>query len=249
MRIVGQTSPQRWKIKKLSMRLRFDRDFGGPGRLRYPLYGDPTATDEFNTLTVDARHNNTWAYQGGSEPTEQRRRAQYLRDQIAADLHRAMGGISPHGRYVHTFVNGVYWGIYNLHERPDEDFNVSYRGGEREDWIDIRHGTVVVSGSLEPYRDLHSLARDADSVAGYAAVEEILEVDDFIAYMLVNLGLGNGDWGPKNYYVSYNPNISDGKWRYHSWDAEKVFQSLNDDITGRDVRNDRKLWMRAVGAS
>lgn len=234
VRIVGQTSPQRWKIKKLSMRLRFDREFGGPGTLRYPLYDDPTATDEFNTLTVDARHNNTWAYQGGSEPTEQRRRAQYLRDQTAADLHRSMGGFSPHGRYVHTFVNGVYWGMYNLHERPDDAFNASYQGGERDEWIDLRHGTVVVSGSRAPYTELHSMAREADTPEGYAAIEEILDIDDFISYMMVNLGLGNGDWGPKNYYVSYNPNLPDGKWRYHSWDAEKVFQNLNDNIMSRN---------------
>ncbi len=233
VRIVGQTSPNRWKIKKLSMRLRFDKEFG-PGTLRYPLYDDPTAVEEFNTLTVDARHNNTWAYQGGSEPTEQRRRAQYLRDQTAADLHRAMGGFSPHGRYVHTYVNGVYWGMYNLHERPDDAFNATYQGGERDEWVDLRHGTVVVSGDRAPYTALHNMAREADTAEGYAAIEEILDVDDFISYMLVNLGLGNGDWGPKNYYVSYNPVDPNGKWRYHSWDAEKVFQNLNDDVTGRN---------------
>ena len=230
VRIVGQTSPNRWKIKKLSMRLRFDEEFG-PGTLRYPVYDDPDAVDEFNTLTVDARHNNTWAYQGGSEPTEQRRRAQYLRDQTAADLHRAMGGHSPHGRYVFTFVNGVFWGIYNLHERPDDAFNATYQGGDRSEWSVLRHGTVTVSGedSLRKYRDLASLARNASASDVYAQVQEQLDIDDFISYMLVNLGLGNGDWGPKNYYVSLNP--LDGKWRYHSWDAEKVFQRLNDDKT------------------
>ena len=233
IRIVGQTSPRRWKIKKLSMRLRFDGDYG-PGMLRYPIYDEPLAAEEFNTLTVDARHNNTWAYQGGSEPTKQRRRAQYLRDQTAADLHRAMGGLSPHGRYVHTFVNGVYWGMYNLHERPDDAFNTSYQGGERKDWVCLRHGSAVISGSRAPYVALHELSESAGTAEGYAEIEGILDIDDFISYLLVNFGLGNRDWGPKNYYVSRNPYVSDAKWRYHSWDAEKVFQRLNDDITNRN---------------
>lgn len=234
VRIVGQTSPQRWKIKKLSMRLRFDTDYG-PGKLRYPLYDDPTAVDEFNTLTVDARHNNTWAYNGGSIPSQQREWAQYLRDQTAADLHRGMGGISPHGRYVFTFVNGVFWGMYNLHERPDDAFNATYQGGNRADWVVTRHGDpgnggVDVSGdAISLYRELNSFARDADDPDVYAQMEQQLDIDDFINYMIVNVGLGNGDWGHKNYYASLSP--LDGKWRYHSWDAEKVFQRLNDDIS------------------
>ena len=240
VRIVGQTSPQRWKIKKLSMRLRFDTDFG-PGTLKYPLYEDPTAAEEFNTLTVDARHNNTWAYQGGSEPANQRRRAQYLRDQTAADLHRAMGGISPHGRYVFAFVNGMFWGMYNLHERPDDAFNATYQGGERDEWEVSRHGNpsnggVNVSGedTIKKYQEFNNLARNADDPDVYAQIEEQLEIDDFISYMLVNIGLGNGDWGHKNYYVSKSP--LDGKWRFHSWDAEKVFESLNDDLSKRNDR-------------
>ena len=237
IRIVGQTSPQRWKIKKLSMRLRFDREFG-PGKLNYPLYDDPTAVDEFNTLTVDARHNNTWAYNGGSIPAQQREWTQYLRDQTAADLHREMGGVSPHGRYVFTFVNGVFWGMYNLHERPDDAFNASYQGGERADWVVSRHGDpgnggVDVSGdAISLYRAFNSFVRDADDPDVYAQIEDQLDVSDFINYMLVNVGLANGDWGHKNYYVSQSP--VDGKWRFHSWDAEKVFQRLNDDLTDRN---------------
>ena len=236
VRIVGQTSPQRWKIKKLSMRLRFDKEFG-PGKLNYPLYDDPDAVDEFNTLTVDARHNNTWAYDGGSIPAQQRDWTQYLRDQTAADLHQAMGGHSPHGRYVFTFVNGVFWGMYNLHERPDDAFNASYQGGKRADWEVTRHGDpsnggVNVSGedTLTKYREFNAFVRDADDPAIYAQIEEQLDLDDYISYMLVNLGLANSDWGHKNYYVSKSP--IDGKWRYHSWDAEKVFQRLNDSNVG-----------------
>ena len=237
LRIVGQTSPQRWKIKKLSMRLRFDTEFG-PSKLNYPLYDAPTAVDEFNTLTVDARHNNTWAYNGGSIPAQQREWTQYLRDQTAADLHREMGGISPHGLYVFIFVNGTFWGMYNLHERPDDAFNASYQGDKRSDWVVSRHGDpsnggVDVSGdAISLYRAFNTFVRDADDPNVYAQIEEQLDISDFIHYMLVNVGLANRDWGHKNYYVSQSP--VDGKWRFHSWDAEKVFQGLNDDLTDRN---------------
>ena len=234
VRIVGQTSPNRWKIKKLSLRLRFDGEYG-PGRLRYDLFGEEGAATNFNTLTVDARHNNTWAYQGGSEPTEQRRRAQYLRDQFTADLQRETGGHSPRGRYVHTFVNGIYWGMYNLHERPDDAWAETYFGGARSDYDVTRHGNVEVSGDIGAYRDMHQLSREnlSDPV-NYQALTEVLDIDKFIGYMLANYVTGNTDWGPKNYYASYNHTHSNGRWMFHSWDAEKGLQRLNDNVVDRN---------------
>ena len=32
------------------------------------------------------------------------------------------GGEAPHGKYVHLYLNGLYWGLYNVHERPDDSF-------------------------------------------------------------------------------------------------------------------------------
>ena len=66
------------------MRVRFTED-EGVSELEYPVFG-PDATTAFDTLVVDARLNNVWHYGGGVEPTFQRNRAQYLRDQFAADL-------------------------------------------------------------------------------------------------------------------------------------------------------------------
>ena len=39
-----------------------------------------------------------------------------------------MGGLSPHGAHAHVFINGIYWGIHTLHERPDDNFAASYFG-------------------------------------------------------------------------------------------------------------------------
>lgn len=44
----SSSSPNRWKMDKLSMRLKFRGEYG-PSKLRYPVFGD-RATDEFDTL-------------------------------------------------------------------------------------------------------------------------------------------------------------------------------------------------------
>ena len=42
---------------------------------------------------------------------QQRTRAQRSRDAWMKDSMRAMGGLGAHNRYVHLFLNGLYWGI------------------------------------------------------------------------------------------------------------------------------------------
>ena len=44
------------------------------------------------------------------------------------------------GRYVHVFINGLYWGMYNAVERPDESFAEAHFGGDKEDYDVIKHG-------------------------------------------------------------------------------------------------------------
>ena len=229
IQIVGGSSPSRWKSDKLSMRLKFNGD------LRYPVFGDE-ATDRFDTLVLDARLNNVWHYGGGVEPVPQRDRAQYTRDQYAANLHQAMGGLSPHGRHAHIMINGVYWGIHTVHERPDDNFAASYLGGDNEDYDVVKHGPDdVLQGSSVNYRQLHNLAgRDLSDQSSYEAVAALLDVDAFIDYMIMNYYIGNGDWAHHNWYASYNREDPNGRWRFHSWDAEKGLHGVNVNVTGRN---------------
>lgn len=229
IQIVGGSSTSRWKSDRLSMRLKFDGD------LRYPIFGEG-ATDRFDTLVLDAHLNNVWHYGGGSEPGWQRNRAQYTRDQYAANLHNAMGGISPHGQHAHIMINGIYWGIHTVHERPDDNFAASYLGGDNEDYDVIKHTPGnVVQGSSANYRRLHSLAgRDLSDSSNYDAVAALLDVSAFIDYMIMNDYIGNGDWAHHNWYASYNKVDPNGRWRFHSWDAEKGLHNVNDNVTGRN---------------
>jgi hypothetical protein len=236
--IVGGTSVNRWKMDKLSMRLKFKNDYG-PSTLKYPLFGVNNA-QEFNTLIVDARMNNSWAYGGdvnvqGRDLT-QRDLAQYTRDQFVADLQNDLGGYAPHGRHVHLYLNGLYWGLYWLHERPDAHFVTSYMGGNLEDFDVMKHNSSsVVSGSDQHYSAMMNIANSGlHSNNAYQLIEQYLDIPDFINYMLINFYVGNTDWAHQNWYASRNRNSGDGKWRYHSWDAEHVMEGLNNDVTARD---------------
>ena len=231
--IVGGSSPSRWKMDKLSMRLKFQAAYG-PTKLRYPVFGNE-ATDEFDTLVVDARMNNSWAYGGGvgvsRSGANQRDLAQYTRDQYVADLQNAMGGYGPRGRHVHLYLNGLYWGLYWLHERPDEHYAAAYFGGDSEDYDVLKHNSSsVVNGSRTDYRDMLNLA----GAGQYDQIQQELDVPGFIDYLLANYFVGNTDWAHQNWYASRSRVDAESRWRYHSWDAEHSMEGLTDNVTGRN---------------
>lgn len=232
VRIVGGSSTSRWKSDKLSMRLKFSPD------LRYELFGKER-TDRFDTLILDHRLNNVWHYSSTSrwnQGSDQRGRAQYTHDQFPADLHNLMGGLSPEGRYCLLYINGVLWGITELHERPDDNFAAEYLGGDNGDYDAMKHRTsTVIAGSNTNYNAMLALSRrDMNDQENYEAVARILHIENFIAYMIANYYVGNSDWAHQNWYATYNRISADGKWYYHSWDPEHCMESTNYDATGED---------------
>jgi len=231
----GGTSARRWKSYKLSMRLKF-KEVYGDSKLRHPLYGEDNA-QEFDTLILDAQLNQTWIHPDAG----QRSQAKIIQDQYIADLQNAMGGWGPHGRFVHLYLNGIYWGMYTLHERPDEHFAAAYLGGDSDDYDVLKHNASTAINPSPPldylarnsFSDMLTLVRRDQSVlANYEAVAEVLDIDAFIDYMLANFYGGNTDWSHKNWYASSNREDPNGRWRFHSWDAEHVLKSVTEDRTG-----------------
>ncbi|MDA3930401.1 MAG: CotH kinase family protein [Prolixibacteraceae bacterium] len=232
--IFGGSSTIRWKSDKLSMRLKFKSEYG-PSKLNVPLYGSNNSV-EFNTLVLDAGNNNSWHYGGQRHlsrfPYSQRAVAQYTRDQYTADLQNAMDGYSQHGFYVHLYLNGLYWGIYNLHERPDENFAATYLGGTPGDYDILKHSANgIVNGDNDNYLDVFKIAeKTSDPDLIFKGIEKKLDIPDFINYMILNYYIGNTDWDSQNWYASFNRKNANGKWRFHCWDNEHIMEQKDNSI-------------------
>ncbi|NLX13152.1 MAG: hypothetical protein GXY44_05775 [Phycisphaerales bacterium] len=216
VRMQGGSSLFRWSIFKLSLRLRFRGGYGGS--LDYPLFGEHAASS-FENLILDARHNMTWAYDGD---VVQKVRATYVRDRVAADLQLAMGGYASQGRPIHLYLNGLYWGMYWVQERPDHWFAASYLGGDGEDYDALKHNAnTVVKGSNDDYLAMFALSATApDPITALDNLRQQLAVEEFIDYMIANFYLGNADWDGSNWFASCNRFDPAGRWRWHMWDAE-----------------------------
>lgn len=240
----GHSSTTRWNSDKMSFQLKFKSPYG-PNDLNAVLFNgtaDGTnAASEFDTLVLDAGYNYTWLHPNSVQNSV----ARYVTDQVVSDLQNLAGGQAPHGKYVHLYLNGMYWGLYNLHERPDDSFAEEYFGGDKDDYDVIKHNpapdfTWADGGvtALNNYQALLAATQeDMTVLANYQAVEQLLDVDDFIDYMIVHYYAANNDWAHNNWYASRNRVEPGAKWHFHAWDQEHAFPT-NDNGDSFDVNYD-----------
>ena len=214
-------------FKKHTFRFLFKRDYGAT-KLDYPLFNFASedaegATDRFDTIILRAGFNNAWHRNSVSEEV----RAQYLRDQWVHDAQLAMGHASCHGVFVHLYLNGTYWGVYNVVERPNADFGSSYYGGKKEEWDALNsYPRNVVDGTATAWQTAHSIANGGvTSQAAHDNLKEYVDMENLIDYMLLNFYGGNQDWDDHNWYAGRH-RVPGAGFKFWSWDAERTLESI-----------------------
>ena len=219
------------KNPKHSFRLVFKEQYG-PKTLRYPLYGEDQPS-KFDQLVLRCHFGNAWQHWGEGN----REKAQYTRDVWVRRMQRRIGRTSVNALYAHLFLNGMYWGIYNIAERVDDQFGKDHLGGKKED-IDVvkieedgGNHIEAAEGTLDVWEQMTSAVAKAGSEEGYAKLDSLLDIDNFIDYMLINQYAGNTDWDHHNWYAIRRHN-SDEKtstgFQFLCWDSEIVFENVRE---------------------
>ena len=219
------------KNPKHSFRLVFKEQYG-PKTLRYPLYGEDQPS-KFDQLVLRCHFGNAWQHWGEGN----REKAQYTRDVWVRRMQRRIGRTSVNAIYAHLFLNGMYWGIYNIAERVDDQFGKDHLGGKKED-IDVvkieedgGNHLEAAEGTLDVWEQMTSAVAKAGSAEGYAKLDSLLDIDNFIDYMLINQYAGNTDWDHHNWYAIRRHN-SDEKtstgFQFLCWDSEIVFENVRE---------------------
>ncbi len=233
VRIQGGAFRSHSLTKKHSLRLLFKKAYG-VSKLRYPLFG-PGAPDRFDTITLRAGANDGYAW-SAARLTEQ-----YTRDEFGRSLQIASGNAGSHGLFVHLYINGVYWGLYNPVERPDETFGATYYGGEEEDWDALSHGgvtngdanafeamvlqTAAAQSSLAEYMKLQGCNPDGTHNPAYP---HLLDVPQYVDYLVVNVWGGNWDWPWKNWWANRDRTENSTGFKFYCWDYENTMGNNRD---------------------
>lgn len=168
---------------KKNFRLHFRSRYGA-SRLDFPLFegfdnGIP-ATESFDQLN----------FRSGSHDMSQR--GFYMSNRFVDDTLLDLGHNAPHGRFVHIYVNGTYWGQYHMRERWNADFLAQYYGGDDDDYEavngNVNNGNNTPDGwSPGDVYDGEGNAWDhINTLTGnYQSMKQFVDMENYIDYMLL----------------------------------------------------------------
>jgi hypothetical protein len=216
--------------QKHSFRITF-RESHGPSKLNFNLFDDTRKpTNEFNALVLRAGYNYSWTKNSKAQNVK----ADFLRDPFSKNTQLDMGHHSAHNRFVHLYINGLYWGLYNLSEKINDDFMASYMNGDEDDWDVVKDHNGTVDGSRNDWNTLLSLSSNTlSSNSAYMkllgknpdgtdnpAYPKYVDAKNLIDYILLNFYIGNKDWDGNNWLAARNKVNTKNGFRMFVWDAE-----------------------------
>ena len=230
------------KNPKHSFRLVFKEKYG-PKTLHYPLFGDDQP-QKFDQLVLRCHFGNSWQHWA----EDNRQKAQYTRDVWTRCMQHKLGHTSVNALYVHLFLNGMYWGLYNIAERVDDQFGKDHLGGKKGD-IDVikieedgGNHIEASEGDLEAWNQMVETAAvvggspaDISPEAAYQQLaDSLLDIDAFIDYMLINQYAGNTDWDHHNWYAIRRRGTDSEGFRFLCWDTELIFNSRSENVLNKN---------------
>ena len=209
---------------KHSLKL-FFRGSYGDSTLKYPVHGEQ-GVSEFHKLDLRTPQNYSWSFQGSGSNN-------FVAEVMARYNQRDLGQPYTRSTWLHLYLNGQYWGLYQTQERAEANYAASYLGGSREDYDVLKpergaYRNIATDGNFDTYTQLwaQAYARADDGVtpafvdhAAYMQAQGknsdgtdnlnypvLLDVDNLIAYMLETLRGGNLDAPISNFLGNDQPN-------------------------------------------
>jgi len=227
--------------RKKSFRLLFKRQYG-PTKLNYRLFDAPDAAARFDTIVLRAGSNDGWNNWGDAD-------TQYIIDEFMHRFQLDTGQASPHGTFVHLYVNGLYWGLYHPTERPMASFCANYYGGDKEDWDSLNSGTPTGESKTTTWNAMLSQVNSglADT-ASYQKIQgnnpdgtnnpsydNLLDIENYIDWLFTNFWGGTGDWPNHNFFAACRRPPNAIGFKFFNWDSEGaivIWSNLNSNVTG-----------------
>lgn len=222
---------------KHPFRLYFRGDYGGD--LDYPLFGDE-GVDEFKRIDLRSPNNYSWAFSNSNRNT-------LLREVWSRDMQKALGRPYTRSRYYHMYINGQYWGITMTQERVTKHFADDYFGGKEKDYDVVKHNRQdgfryeASDGFNAAWNDVWDLVADETiDAADYAALEQLVDIDNLIDYVLGNGFEGDIDgatswfisrWKRANNWYAVRNREGSGdalKWSFFQHDGEHTLGARRD---------------------
>lgn len=129
-----------------------------------------------------------------------------------------------------VFLDGEYWGIYQITEKVNDDYISSHYGIKKRDVAIIKNSELEegTDADLRDFEQLYETFANADMSIekNYNDFCELVDIQSYIDYFCAQIYWCNVDW-PNNNYAMWRSNAidpenpyADGKWRMFMFDTE-----------------------------
>lgn len=123
----------------------------------------------------------------------------------------------------HVYINGKYWGIFNIREKVNRYFIASHNEVDKDSLDLIEHRQTLKRGSKRPYlRFMDYIERsDLSRIENYTYVAGKMEIDNYLNHQIAQIFFDNQDAGGNIKF--WRPQTEDGRWRWILFDTDWGF--------------------------
>ena len=190
----------------------YAREEYGKKRIQYKFF-DTTPMEKFKRLTLRP-YSSTWNGAGCQD---------YLCNRIVQPLDVETLSSRP----CVLFINGEYWGVYYIEEKPDKHYLKDYLDVNEDSVTIIKEWCEVECGSGDNFNALFAWMEQADlsdeEQYDYAAAH--IDIGNFIDYYIFEIFAMNHDWPATNLRCWQE---GEGKWRWIFYDGDGCLFDHND---------------------
>ena len=127
-------------------------------------------------------------------------------------------------RPAHVYLNGRYWGVYNIREKVNRYFLREHNRISDKDSVDLlEHRYVAKRGNRKSYVEMLRWLRKTDlsNPIAYAQLRDRMDVDNFLDLQIAQIFFDNRDAGGNIKF--YRPHDPDARWRWVLYDTDWGF--------------------------
>ncbi|MBR4621361.1 MAG: CotH kinase family protein [Salinivirgaceae bacterium] len=139
------------------------------------------------------------------------------------------------------FLNGEFWGILNIREKLNEHYIENHYPHVDHDKVDIMavntstNSMMASEGDDIDYNALINYVKSNDMTdnACYQYIASLIDIDEYIEYMVSEIYAANSDW-PHNNVKTWKSKKNGGRWRWCLYDMDQSYSIWNRDQSGDD---------------
>lgn len=237
-----------------SMRIYFKKDAdpsaaNNPGKLKYDIFEGRAKNANGDTITS---YKRLVLRNSGNDST-----SSMLRDALMHRLSKGLNFDILEAQPAMVFINGEFWGLYNIRERYDKKYFLAHYGIAEENFVMLEAPSPHLTGNGSspyvlndgeagdeiPFHNLVNYAKSHNLSAKsyYDHVASQLDIENLIDYYIANQYFCNLDWPTNNIKVWRNKNAADPsgfdtKWRFVLVDMDMgcgFAGQVSEDMMGR----------------